>query len=271
MLAPEVEARPWAEQLALDDASYRKQLAYLFDRSAFYREKLGDAGFASAEAAGGLADIARAAAHREGRDRRRCTPEDPIGAHLCASRSEIVRIYSTSGTTGHAELHSADGGRSRQLGDRLGAQLRGFAASPPASASSRPTMPGRSWPARHLPPSTARPLPYPGRHREHRAADAAIELLKPEAAVLTPSYAAYLLEWAAERGLRSRGVERGARARGGRAGRRRAGVPREARRGLGREGHRGDGHRRHRRYRCGANAKSKTACIWAPAALSMPN
>ena len=40
MLAPEVESRPWAEQLAVDDASYRTQLAYLFDRSAFYREKL---------------------------------------------------------------------------------------------------------------------------------------------------------------------------------------------------------------------------------------
>ena len=29
----------------------------------------------------------------------------------------------------------------------------------------------------------------------------AIELLRPEAAVLTPSYAAYLIEWAAERGI----------------------------------------------------------------------
>src|SRR6059058_5135643 len=29
----------------------------------------------------------------------------------------------------------------------------------------------------------------------------AVELLRPEAAVLTPSYAAYLVEWAAERGF----------------------------------------------------------------------
>ncbi len=38
----------------------------------------------------------------------------------------------------------------------------------------------------------------------------AIELLGPEAAVLTPSYAAYLVEWAAERGfdLRGSSVER---------------------------------------------------------------
>ena len=44
MLEPEVETRPWEEQLALDDASYREQLAYLFERSAFYREKLAAAG-----------------------------------------------------------------------------------------------------------------------------------------------------------------------------------------------------------------------------------
>ncbi len=41
MLEPEVETRPWAEQLALDDAAYREQLAYLLERSPFYREKLG--------------------------------------------------------------------------------------------------------------------------------------------------------------------------------------------------------------------------------------
>ena len=58
MLAPEVEGRPWAEQVALDDAAYKAQLAYLFERSAFYREKLTAAGIESAAAAGGLADIA---------------------------------------------------------------------------------------------------------------------------------------------------------------------------------------------------------------------
>ena len=40
MLTAEVETRPWAGQLAIDDAAYREQLEYLFDRSDFYREKL---------------------------------------------------------------------------------------------------------------------------------------------------------------------------------------------------------------------------------------
>jgi len=48
MLEPEIETRPWEEQLALDEERYRAQLAYLFQRSAFYREKLAAAGFALA-------------------------------------------------------------------------------------------------------------------------------------------------------------------------------------------------------------------------------
>jgi len=59
MLEPEVESRPWAKQLAVDDASYRTQLAYLLERSAFYREKLTAAGVDSADAAGGLAQLAQ--------------------------------------------------------------------------------------------------------------------------------------------------------------------------------------------------------------------
>ena len=40
MLDPQVEARSWDEQLALDDVAYRAQLAYLLERSSFYRDKL---------------------------------------------------------------------------------------------------------------------------------------------------------------------------------------------------------------------------------------
>ena len=50
---------PWPAQLELDDASYRRQLAYLYEHSPFYRTKLTAAGFAGAEQAGGLDDIAR--------------------------------------------------------------------------------------------------------------------------------------------------------------------------------------------------------------------
>jgi len=52
MPASEDETRPWADQLITDDASYRSQLAYLLERSAFYRDKLGSA---SLRDVGGLA------------------------------------------------------------------------------------------------------------------------------------------------------------------------------------------------------------------------
>ena len=158
---------PWEEQLGLDDASFRDQLAYLLERSAFYREKL--AGRSTAAASPTIAELPLT---EKDELRATRTPENPFGAHLCVPPSEIVRIYSTSGTTGDAELHPAHGGRPRQLGDRLGAQLRGLRRRRrPANRldlQRRPVRRGRR--ARRL--RAHRPHAHPGRHREHRAAGA---------------------------------------------------------------------------------------------------
>src|SRR4029078_12399099 len=92
--APEMETRPWDEQRAADDTAYREQVAYLLDRSPFYREKLG---IPDAAAAGGL-DASGERPITEKQERRASvTAETPIGAHLCGSRDEIARISSTSG------------------------------------------------------------------------------------------------------------------------------------------------------------------------------
>ena len=126
MLEPEVETRPWAEQLIADDESYRAQLGYLFERSPFYREKLSAAGVASAEAAGGLAEIAELPLTEKQELRETLTPENPFGAHLCAEPGEIIRIYSTSGTTGapsYIPLTASD------LGNWVTASARSYAAS----------------------------------------------------------------------------------------------------------------------------------------------
>ena len=210
MLAPEVETRPWAEQLALDDESYRAQLTYLFERSAFYREKLTEAGLASAEAAGGLADIAQLPLTEKGELKETCTPENPIGAHLCASPSEIVRIYSTSGTTGspsYVPLTADD------LENWVTASARSYAASGIAAGqrivttyNAGPFVAGAALEAFdriglcHIPVGTG---------NTERLLQV-VEALRPEAAVLTPSYAAHLVEWAAERDfdLRGSSVER---------------------------------------------------------------
>jgi phenylacetate-CoA ligase len=201
MLAPDVETRPWSEQLAVDDERYRTQLAYLFDRSAFYREKLEAAGFASAAAAGALADIAQLPLTEKHEIRATCTPDDPIGTHLCAPPSDIVRIYSTSGTTGapsYIPLTASD------LDNWVTASARSYSASGIAPGqriistyNAGPFAAGAALAAFdriglcHIPVGTG----------NTERLMLALKLLRPEAAVLTPSYADHLVEWAAERSI----------------------------------------------------------------------
>jgi len=201
MLAPEVETRPPAEQQALDDTSYRAQLAYVFERSSFYREKLRATGISSAGEAGSLARIAELPLTDKDELRSTRTPENPFGAHLCAAPSEIVRIYSTSGTTGtpsYVPLTADD------LENWVTVSARSYAASGVVAGqrivstyNAGPFVAGAALAAFdriglcHIPVGTG--------NTERLLA--AIERLRPEAAVLTPSYAAYLVEAAAERNV----------------------------------------------------------------------
>jgi phenylacetate-CoA ligase len=206
MLEPEIETRPWAEQLALDDESYRAQLAYLFDRSAFYRDMLAAAGIADADAAGGLADIAQLPLTEKDQLRATTTPENPIGTHLCAARAEIVRIYSTSGTTGapsYIPLTADD------LDNWVTGSARSYAASGIAAGqriistyNAGPFVAGAALGAFERLGLTHVPV---GTGNTERLLTA-IELLEPEAVVLTPSYAAYLIERDVD--LRGSSVER---------------------------------------------------------------
>ena len=201
MLEPEIEARPWDEQLALDDASYRDQLVYLLERSAFYRDKLGGAGVEAAHDAGGLADIAKLPLTEKSEVKATVTPENPIGSQLCAERGEIVRIYSTSGTTGTPSYIPLT---ARDLDDWVTGSARSYAASGVVAGqrivstyNAGPFVAGAALASFdrlglcHVPVGTG------NTERLLRA----IELLRPEAAVLTPSYAAHVVESAAGRGV----------------------------------------------------------------------
>ena len=210
MLTPEVETRPWEEQRALDDVSYREQLAYLFERSAFYREKLGDAGISSASDAGSLADIVELPLTEKRELKDTVTPENPVGAHLCATRDEIVRIYSTSGTTGTPSYIPLTEGDLRNwvLGSARSYAASGITAGQRivSTYNAGPFVAGAALAAFDLIGLCHIPV---GTGNTERLL-LAIERLRPEAAVLTPSYAAHLVETASERGLDLRGssVER---------------------------------------------------------------
>jgi len=100
VISPEVEALPWEQQIGVDDDDYRRQMDYLFSESDFYREKLREAGFADAQSVRGLTDIVQLPFTQKDELRASRSAHFPMGAHVAAPRESIVRIYSTSGTTG---------------------------------------------------------------------------------------------------------------------------------------------------------------------------
>ena len=192
-----------------DDASYREQLAYLFERSAFYRDKLRR----PARRRGGRRPRRHraAAAHREAR-----AAGDLHGGEPDRRPSvRDSRPRSSASTPRAAPPARRATSRSRPATSTTGSPARRAAtrprASPPGSASSRtynagPFAAGAALAAferiglSHIPVGTG------NTERLMRRSSCC----KPEAVVLTPSYAAYLVEWAAERGVDLRGssVER---------------------------------------------------------------
>jgi len=201
MLEPDIEARDWAEQLRLDDRSYREQVEWLFARSRFYREKLGRAGFDSPSSIGGLDDIARLPLTEKDEIRATRSATEPVGTHLCVGLNEAARIYSTSGTTGvpsYIPLTRDD------LDIWVLTSARSYAASGITAGervvttyNAGPFVAGAALAAFDRLGLTHIPL---GTGNTERLL-AAIELLRPDAVVMTPSYALHLAERAAERGI----------------------------------------------------------------------
>lgn len=91
--APDVQFRS-------DQASYSAQVDYLFAHSEFYRRKLRDAGFRDRRSVGGLEDIACLPFTEKDELRRTQAEYPPFGDHLACDPERLVRVYSTSGTTG---------------------------------------------------------------------------------------------------------------------------------------------------------------------------
>ncbi|MDJ0760585.1 MAG: AMP-binding protein [Woeseiaceae bacterium] len=97
---PETETRPVEEQYEIDKESYRRQVQYLFDNSVFYQKKLREAGFEDADAVGGLDDIAKLPFTEKDELRQTQASAPPFGEHLSCEPEDLLRVFSTSGTTG---------------------------------------------------------------------------------------------------------------------------------------------------------------------------
>lgn len=96
----ELETRPVEQQFALDRALFQQQLRYLFDNSAFYREKLAAAGFDRPDQLPSLDEIATLPFTEKDEIRASQATFPPFGNHVAANPDEIIRVFSTSGTTG---------------------------------------------------------------------------------------------------------------------------------------------------------------------------
>jgi phenylacetate-CoA ligase len=97
---PEIETRPVEQQFEFDRESYRRQIRYLLDNSRFYQRKLREAGFSSAAAVGELDDIAQLPFTEKDELRKTQAMAPPFGDHLTCAPEELLRVFSTSGTTG---------------------------------------------------------------------------------------------------------------------------------------------------------------------------
>lgn len=199
--AQHIETAPWPDQAVNDNAAYRAQISYLMQYSAFYRDRLQAAGFSDAAAVGSLSVIGNLP-FTEKDDLRATRDEDhPMGTHLAATMSDIVRIYSTSGTTGtpsYIPLTQSD------LESWIEISRRSYSASG-VLAGERMVTTYNAGPfvAGVTLDAFARlgvcHIPVGAGNTERLMS--AVQLLKPTVLGCTPSYALHLAEWAAARGI----------------------------------------------------------------------
>ena len=175
-------------------ASYRAQIARLFERSPFYRNKLRAAGFGSPDAVGGLERIGGLPFTEKDELRASQAEHPPLGEHAAIAIAEAARIYSTSGTSGaplYIPLTRNDVEQWREIGRRT-YSCNGFKAGQRVVTTygAGPFVAGASLAAFeaiggvHIPTgvgNTDKVL-------------AALERLGAEALACTPSYALYLSE-----------------------------------------------------------------------------
>ncbi|NMG37749.1 AMP-binding protein [Chelativorans sp. ZYF759] len=184
-----------------DDALFRAQVTRLLAHSAFYRDKLNQAGFATVDDVGGLEQIGQLPLTEKDELRASRTQENPIGAHLACDPAEIARIYSTSGTTGTPSFIPLT---ANDVVNWVTISARSYGTSGIAkgekiitSYNAGPFAAGAALGAFdrlglcHIPMGTGNTdrLLF------------AIQTLRPDAVVVTPSYALHLAEAALQRGF----------------------------------------------------------------------
>ena len=207
---PTVETRDPAEQAARDVARYPEQVRYLLAKSAFYRIKLAEAGISGAAGVGGLDNIANLPFTEKDELRKSQADHPPLGSHAAASWDEIVRVYSTSGTSGdpcYIAITPADLDVWTEISARSYAAcgihrghrvVHNYGAGPFVAAAATDMLTRNR--ITHIPVGTGNTERYV----------AGIRKMGATAIMGTPSFAMYLIDWLEERNIQARslGIQR---------------------------------------------------------------
>jgi len=190
------------------DELYRRQVARLYERSPFYREKLARAGFVSPQDVGGLVDLARLPFTEKDELRASQAAQPPLGAHAAIAMSQAARIYSTSGTSGtplYIPLTRNDVEQWREIGRRT-YSCNGLKAGERVVTTygAGPFVAGASLAAFEAIGCVHIPVGVGNTERLL----AAIQKLGPETLACTPSYALHVAEVAAAKGVSLASIQR---------------------------------------------------------------
>ena len=188
--------------------SYRRQIAHLFEHSAFYREKLQAAGFDSPDAVGGLESISALPFTEKDELRKSQAAHPPLGAHAAIDMAQAARIYSTSGTSGtplYIPLTVNDLKDWLDIG-RTSYSRNGLKAGERivTTYGAGPFVAGASLAAFDAIGVTHIPVGVGNTDKLL----AAVQRLKAQAIACTPSYAMHIYESAAAKGIDVSSIER---------------------------------------------------------------
>jgi phenylacetate-CoA ligase len=98
-LNPEIETASLKDVAQLQESKLARQLDYLFARSVFYQQKLRDAGIGRG-AYHGLEDLKRFPFTTKEELRQSQAACPPLGKHVAANLDDVIRVHSSTGTTG---------------------------------------------------------------------------------------------------------------------------------------------------------------------------
>ena len=206
ILRPDIETRSPDEQRDRDRARWPIQVAYLLAHSPFYREKLRAAGIETVEQAGPLDALSKLPFTEKDEIRASQAAYPPFGNHLAAAPGSIVRVYSTSGTTGDPVYMPVTAGdlamwieiSSRSYytaGLRPGMKVVStYNAGPFVAGAALDTL--TKLGVCHIPVGTGNTARLVK----------ALQLIKADALLCTPSYAAYLAEHLVKLGIDPAGL-----------------------------------------------------------------